>query len=67
MPQSFVVAKFMPERSASWTSSYGLKKATSWTTRPFLALRISRTDVGLRAIKRGARMITDRRYEIIAR
>ncbi|KAG1738726.1 hypothetical protein EDB19DRAFT_880411 [Suillus lakei] len=47
IPHSFVIAKFMPKHSASWTSYIRLKKATSWTTRCFLALRISRTDIGL--------------------
>lgn len=46
MPHSLVVAKFMPQRSAYWTSPYGRKKATSLPTRPFLALRISQTDIG---------------------
>lgn len=46
MPHNFVVAEFMPRRSARWTSGYGILKATSLATRPFLALRISRTDIG---------------------
>ncbi|KAG2071491.1 hypothetical protein BDR04DRAFT_506328 [Suillus decipiens] len=46
MPHNFVVAEHMPRRSASWTSGYGILQATSLTTRPFLALRISRTDIG---------------------
>ncbi|KAG2340936.1 hypothetical protein BDR05DRAFT_482627 [Suillus weaverae] len=46
MPHAFVVAEFTPRRSARWTSGYGSLKATSLATRPFLALRISRTDIG---------------------
>jgi hypothetical protein len=46
MPHTFVVAKLIPQRSAYWTSGYGILKATSLATRPFLALRISRTDIG---------------------
>ncbi|KAG0707894.1 kinase-like domain-containing protein [Suillus ampliporus] len=47
MPHSFVVAKFIPQRSASWTSHYGLEKAASMKTLPFLALRVSRPDIGM--------------------
>ncbi|KAG1779413.1 hypothetical protein EV702DRAFT_99782 [Suillus placidus] len=47
MPHSLVVAKFMPQRSAYWTSHYGREKAISLPTRPFLALRISQNDIGL--------------------
>ncbi|KAG0707893.1 kinase-like domain-containing protein [Suillus ampliporus] len=50
MPHSFVVAKFIPQRSATWTSYYGHEKATSFKTVPFLALRVSRTDVGLQEL-----------------
>ncbi|KAG1815140.1 uncharacterized protein BJ212DRAFT_258508 [Suillus subaureus] len=37
----------MPQRSAYRTSHHGREKAISLATRPFLALRISQTDVGL--------------------
>ncbi|KAG1868453.1 hypothetical protein F4604DRAFT_910890 [Suillus subluteus] len=47
MPHSLVVAKLMPQPSAYWTSYYGREKVISLATRPFLALRISQTDVGL--------------------
>lgn len=47
MPHSFVVAKFLPQRSATWTSHYGLEKAASFKSHPFLALRVSRTDIGM--------------------
>ncbi|KAG1839141.1 hypothetical protein DFJ58DRAFT_859919 [Suillus subalutaceus] len=47
MPHSLVVAKLMPQRSANWTSYYGRQQAISLATRPFLALRISQTDIGL--------------------
>ncbi|KAG2041080.1 hypothetical protein BDR03DRAFT_1024239 [Suillus americanus] len=46
MPHTFVVAEFMLQRSAYWTSSYGILQAASLTTCPFLALRISRKDIG---------------------
>ncbi|KAG2741337.1 hypothetical protein P692DRAFT_20256953 [Suillus brevipes Sb2] len=42
---SFVVAKFLPQRSATWTSHYGLEKAASLKSHPFLALRVSRADI----------------------
>jgi hypothetical protein len=44
---SFVVAKFIPQRSATWTSYYGLEKAASLKSHPFLALRVSQTDIGM--------------------
>ncbi|KAG1717675.1 hypothetical protein EDB19DRAFT_1183752 [Suillus lakei] len=47
IPHSFVVAKFLPQRSATWTSYYGLEKAASLKSLPFLALRVSRTDIGM--------------------
>ncbi|KAG0699226.1 kinase-like domain-containing protein [Suillus ampliporus] len=37
MPHSFVVAKFIPQRSATWISNYGYEKR----------LRVSRPDIGL--------------------
>ncbi|KAG1741516.1 uncharacterized protein EDB91DRAFT_1222426 [Suillus paluster] len=47
MLHSFVIAKFIPQgRSTSWTSYYWVEKATSLTTRSFLVLRISRSDIG---------------------
>ncbi|KAG1841823.1 hypothetical protein DFJ58DRAFT_807718 [Suillus subalutaceus] len=52
MPHSFVIAKFLPQRSANWTSYYGLEKAASLKTLPFLALRVSRTDVGMQDLGR---------------
>ncbi|KAG2034635.1 kinase-like domain-containing protein [Suillus americanus] len=48
MPHSFVVAKFLPQRSATWTSYYGLEQAASLKSLPFLALRVSETDIGMR-------------------
>ncbi|KAG2071481.1 kinase-like protein [Suillus decipiens] len=47
MPHSLIVAKFIPQRSATWTSYYGLEKAASLKSHPFLALRVSRTDIGM--------------------
>jgi len=52
MPHSFVVAKFLPQRSANWTSYYGLERAASLKPLPFLALRVSRTDVGMQDLGR---------------
>ncbi|KAG2145178.1 hypothetical protein DEU56DRAFT_754054 [Suillus clintonianus] len=52
MPHSFVIAKFLPHRSATWTSHYGLEKAASLNSLPFLALRVSRTDVGVQDLGR---------------
>ncbi|KAG1887625.1 hypothetical protein F4604DRAFT_1717852 [Suillus subluteus] len=52
MPHCFVIAKFLPQRSANWTSYYGLEKAASLKTLPFLALRVSRTDVGMQDLGR---------------
>ncbi|KAG2071500.1 kinase-like protein [Suillus decipiens] len=52
MPHSFVIAKFLPQRSADWTSYYGLEKAASLKTLPFLALRVSRTDIGMQDMGR---------------
>ncbi|KAG1887633.1 kinase-like domain-containing protein [Suillus subluteus] len=52
IPHSFVVAKFLPQRSATWTSYYGLKKAASLKSLPFLALRVSRTDIGMQKFDR---------------
>ncbi|KAG2041060.1 hypothetical protein BDR03DRAFT_35203 [Suillus americanus] len=52
IPHSFVVAKFLPQRSATWTSYYGLEKAASLKSLPFLALRVSRTDVGMQDFDR---------------
>ncbi|THH19818.1 hypothetical protein EW146_g1422 [Bondarzewia mesenterica] len=47
MAHSFVVARFLPQLSAQWTSHYGFKKAADLVTRPFLALRVYATDIGL--------------------
>ena len=47
MPHSFVIAKLVPKRSAMWTSYYGIQKAADLATRPFLALHVSATDLGL--------------------
>ncbi|KAG2340923.1 hypothetical protein BDR05DRAFT_840076, partial [Suillus weaverae] len=52
MPHSFVIAKFLPQRSATWTSYYGLEKAASLESHPFLALRVSRTDIGMQDFDR---------------
>ncbi|KIJ64947.1 hypothetical protein HYDPIDRAFT_28291 [Hydnomerulius pinastri MD-312] len=46
MSHSFVLAKFSPERSATWTSFYGSQRAAYLTTRPFAALRIPPVDIG---------------------
>ena len=46
MAHSFVVARFLPQRSAHWTSLYGAKKAADIDTHPFLALRIYANDMG---------------------
>lgn len=39
-------------RSANWTSYYGLEKAACLKPLPFLALRVSRTDVGMQDLGR---------------
>ncbi|KAH7907913.1 kinase-like domain-containing protein [Hygrophoropsis aurantiaca] len=44
---SFVVAKFAPKKSASWTSYYGVRAAALLSTRPFLALRMPLVHIGL--------------------
>ena len=46
MAHSFVVARFLPQPSAQWTSPYGIEKAADIPTRPFLALRIYAKDMG---------------------
>ncbi|KAG2145176.1 kinase-like domain-containing protein [Suillus clintonianus] len=52
MPHCFVIAKFLPQRSANWTSHYGLEKAASLKALPFLALRVSRSDDGVQDLCR---------------
>ncbi|KAF8515061.1 hypothetical protein JB92DRAFT_2916075 [Gautieria morchelliformis] len=46
MAHSFVVTRFIPQRSAWWTSYYGVQKASALVTHPFLALRVFATDLG---------------------
>ena len=46
MAHSFVVARFLPQRSAHWISHYGTKKSADLHTHPFLALRIYAKDMG---------------------
>ncbi|KAH7907916.1 kinase-like domain-containing protein [Hygrophoropsis aurantiaca] len=47
MSHSFVVAKFAPKKSATWTSYYGVRAAALLSTRPFLALRMPLVHIGL--------------------
>ena len=46
MAHSFVVARFLPQPSAQWTSIYGVEKAADIITHPFLALRMHLKDIG---------------------
>ncbi|OBZ79477.1 hypothetical protein A0H81_00671 [Grifola frondosa] len=47
MSRSFILVRLIPEKSALWTSYFGVQVASTLVTTPFVALRILPADLGL--------------------